>query len=575
MTDTPPQAQRWYNGITRYQWIVLLIASLGWIFDVFEGQIFVASMNEAMPSLIPEGESPAVYNNIALAAFLLGGALGGIVFGMLSDRIGRKKTMSLTILFYSVFTCLSAFSATWWHLAIFRFLVALGVGGEWAVASALVAEVFPERARARVGGIFHASSVFGTYLAVAAGYLIVGNPLFKSEANPSLSWRLGFAVGVLPALLIIWIRRSLKEPESWEQARTRAAADQSQQMGRVSELFRGVLLTRTLVGVGLATVGLATFWGSHIYGKNLLSRDIAPYFLPVERTGVSVSAPERDANLTSLLNASRSDAVTAWTKKREQADVEPLSDLPEDARERLFQLVVEQSRDHDFTKSEFESRLDADDEWSTYLLTPKKPSDIPAGTPLNDRDERFDSTVISNELTESEAVFVISSCVAVKNRLDQEIKFWEMLGMLLATTGGGLGLLAFGPLCEKFGRKPAFLFYHIGGLVISLLAFQYVHGWWQVCLVLPVFGFLTLGMHAGYAIYFPELYPTRLRGTGAGFCFNAGRIVTAPLLIWGGLLQGYWQMSADDTRSVLSLLFLVGAVILIAAPETKGRTLPE
>ncbi len=154
MTDTPPQAQRWYDGITRYQWIVLLIASLGWIFDVFEGQIFVASMNEAMPSLIPEGESPAVYNNIALAAFLLGGALGGIVFGMLSDRIGRKKTMSLTILFYSAFTCLSAFSATWWHLAIFRFLVALGVGGEWAVASALVAEVFPERARARVGGIF-------------------------------------------------------------------------------------------------------------------------------------------------------------------------------------------------------------------------------------------------------------------------------------------------------------------------------------------------------------------------------------------------------------------------------------
>ena len=110
---TEPLQQRWYHGITRYQWLVLLIASLGWVFDVFEGQIFVASMNEAMPSLVPaettEGQI-SQYNNIALGAFLLGGALGGIFFGMLSDRIGRTKTMSITNLYYSVFTCLSAFS---------------------------------------------------------------------------------------------------------------------------------------------------------------------------------------------------------------------------------------------------------------------------------------------------------------------------------------------------------------------------------------------------------------------------------------------------------------------------------
>ena len=132
---TEPLQQRWYHGITRYQWLVLLIASLGWVFDVFEGQIFVASMNEAMPSLVPaettEGQI-SQYNNIALGAFLLGGALGGIFFGMLSDRIGRTKTMSITILFYSVFTCLSAFSQEWWHMAGLRFLVAMGVGGEWA-----------------------------------------------------------------------------------------------------------------------------------------------------------------------------------------------------------------------------------------------------------------------------------------------------------------------------------------------------------------------------------------------------------------------------------------------------------
>ncbi|MCA9016354.1 MAG: MFS transporter, partial [Planctomycetaceae bacterium] len=145
--------EKWYHGISRYQWMVLIIASLGWVFDVFEGQIFVASMNEAMPSLVevePLDESAqtdpvaiekqqkelkgrlALYNSIAFGAFLIGGALGGIAFGALSDRIGRKKTMSLTILFYSFFTCLSALSQEWWQLAGFRFLVALGVGGEWA-----------------------------------------------------------------------------------------------------------------------------------------------------------------------------------------------------------------------------------------------------------------------------------------------------------------------------------------------------------------------------------------------------------------------------------------------------------
>jgi MFS family permease len=467
--------KRWYQGVTRYQWLVLLIASLGWIFDTFEGQIFVASMNEAMPSLVDASATKgqiAQYNNIALAAFLVGGALGGIGFGMLSDRIGRKRTLSVTILFYSLFTCLSALSQEWWHLVGFRFLVALGVGGEWAVASALVAEIFPRKARPYVGSIFHASSVFGTYLAVAAGAFLIGNASIAAWAHSSnmawtakfvdpasLPWRLGFALGALPALLVMWIRSSVREPESWQQARERAAEDAAERMGRVRDLFEGALLRRTLVGVSLATIGLATFWTVHISGKDVLRANVEQAFLT---TNAAAEPP-----------------------------------LSEDARK--------------------------------AALAPHA----------------------------------------------AEIKRWEMLGMLLVTTGGGLGLVSFGPLAQSLGRRTAFLIFHLGGFACALALFNVIHGVNVIIAFLPIFGFFTLGMHSGYAVYFPELYPTRLRATGAGFCFNGGRLSAAPFLILIGALRNQWNYSLNEAATLMSFLFLLGAAVLLFAPETRGQELPE
>ena len=149
-----------------------------------------------------------------------------------------------------------------------------------------------------------------------------------------------------------------------------------------------------------------------------------------------------------------------------------------------------------------------------------------------------------------------------------------MLGMLLVTTGGGIGLLAFGPLCERIGRRGAFLFFYLGGLAISLLVFQTLaNASAQVLYVaLPIFGFLTLGMHAGYAIYFPELFPTRLRGTGGGFCFNVGRVIAAPILFVSGWMQKDWGYSLEKSASLLSLLFLVGAIVLFfCSPKPKAK----
>lgn len=459
-------SRRWYAGITRYQWIVLIVASLGWVFDVFEGQIFVAAMKEAMPELTGSPKPSPVQTNVILSAFLLGGALGGILFGMLSDRIGRTKTLSLTILMYSVFTCFSAFAQNWWQMAGLRFLVAMGVGGEWAVASTLVAEVFSKNARAWAQSIFHASSVLGTLLAVAAGTFIIADKslqftfTFFGQEIVLTSWRIAFLLGVIPSLLIIWIRMSIREPERWVQAKESASKDPEQKPGRVFDLFQAGLRQRTLVGLTLAAVGMATFWGVHIYGKD---------------------------------------------KMRNLYEAPYIGALPPDL----------------------------DDAAKTKAMEPHQ----------------------------------------------AEIKRGEMLGMFLVTTGGGLGLILFGFISERVGRRRAFLYYHLGGFLSALMLFQFIDTKIGLYIFLPIFGFLTLGMHAGYAVYFPELFPTHLRGTGTGFCFNAGRILAVPALLASGWLQkqvfGGNPRALDIAATILCFLYLFAWVILLYAPETRGEDLPE
>src|SRR5262249_24211485 len=246
----PAAREPWWRSVTRYQWLVLAIASAGCVFDVFEGQSFGSCMNAALAELLRRsglGDRQELFVNVGLAAFLAGGALGGVLFGMMADRWGRRRTMALTILMYSAFTGLTALAQTWWHLASLRFLVGMGVGGEWAVAAAAVAEVFPPRARPAAAGLFHASSGLGTVLAVAAGVYVV--------ADPHYGWRYGFLLGVLPALLVFWVRVSMREPESWRLARQAAGKDIARRLGHFTDLFgTPELCQHTLVGTGLAVI---------------------------------------------------------------------------------------------------------------------------------------------------------------------------------------------------------------------------------------------------------------------------------------------------------------------------------
>ncbi len=160
----------------------------------------------------------------------------------------------------------------------------------------------------------------------------------------------------------------------------------------------------------------------------------------------------------------------------------------------------------------------------------------------------------------------------------QQVYTLGNIGWFLVTTGGGIGLLCFAPLSQRLGRRNAFLLFHVGAFVLTVVIFWTAHSLIGLMLILPIFGFFTLAMHAGYAIYFPELYPTRLRSTGTGFCFNMARIIVVPVLLLFAWLQNEqdgFGLSLSQAMLVLSSLFLVGALLSVLGPETRGQPLPE
>ncbi|MEN3943087.1 MFS transporter [Prosthecobacter sp. SYSU 5D2] len=417
-------SSKWYTGVTRYQWLVLIVASLGWVFDAFEGQLFNLTRGAMLSELLgvgPGDPEAKKWGDIFLGIFLAGGTFGGLLFGSLGDKYGRKPVMVATILFYSIFSGLTYFATELWHVGVLRFLVAMGVGGEWAVAAALVAEIFPKHARTHAGGIFHATGVLGTWLATL------------TSIGVENEWRLAYLIGILPALLTLWVRSSVKEPEKWEEARS-----SGKRMGSYADLFGDARWRmRALLGMALAAVGLGTFWG------------------------VCVATQDLTRELLEKLNYESGDA-------------------------------------------------------------------------------------------EKKAKFAYG---------------------IIQVAGAGLGQLSFGPLCARMGRKRTFALMHVLSFLMVLVVCYLPQSYGQMLFMLPLFGFVTLSIHSGYAIYFPELFPNHLRSTGSSFCFNAGRLLAAPMLI----LSGYVKTKADlpDAVAMMGGLFLVGLVVLAFLPETKDQELPE
>lgn len=429
----------WIGEVNRYQWMVLLVAWLGWVFDSMDGTLYSYIQKPAITELMGPGATEATigwYSSWVFATTLVGWALGGIVFGILADYIGRTRALAATILIYSLFTGLSGLAETWWQLAIFRFITGLGLGGEWAAGAALVAEVWPDRLRAKAGAILQSAAALGVFLAAAVSVFF--------------AWRSVFLIGAIPGLFVLVIRLLVREPEQWVEVRDKRRIAKAQRRGlerteldtfTLKQLFGESLRRDTFVAAALSFVVLLALWGATMWVPAVIRELAAP-----ATAGMS----------------------------------------PEAAQKHLAAR---------------------------------------AG-----------------------------------------------YGGMLMNAGSLFGYLFFGPLADRYGRRPAFLVYLVGGVVLFPTTFLLTSDLTQIFLLLPLVGFFTFGITSGFPIYLPELFPTHVRTTGVGFCYNLGRLVTAGGVFITGYLVGFFGSYAK-AASAVSLVYLIGMVVLLFARETRGQRL--
>jgi MFS family permease len=223
---TASTGQPWYKSLSRQQWNVLLASNLGWLFDGFENYALILTAGPALRQLLDSSLHAQLpfYIGMTIGINLLGWGIGGMFGGIAADYFGRKRVMMFAIVAYSVLTGVSAFSFNWTSFVLSRFLVGVAVGSEWATGSSMIAELWPDNARGKGAGLMQCGLGIGFFVASLVW-------LFVAPLGPD-SWRYMFLIGVLPALLTLWIRRAIPESPLWEETdRKRQQAQQRQKNG--------------------------------------------------------------------------------------------------------------------------------------------------------------------------------------------------------------------------------------------------------------------------------------------------------------------------------------------------------
>lgn len=243
----------WLRRLTRTEWAVLGVTMIFWTFDGYETFAVITTGGTSLHELLPASELPHLsrYFGYLLAITLAGWMFGGVIGGFVGDRLGRRRTMIGAVVLYGLFTGLSALSQNWETLAATRFLTGLGIGAEWAVGASLLQEVLPPEARTKGAGLLQ-----GTF---SAGGLIVSLLWVLFNSSLTVSWRVIYLIGILPAFLVIGLRKNIPESQKWTARRRTSTSELLRELG--APLLRRRLVLALLVSVAI-TVG---FWGSSSY----------------------------------------------------------------------------------------------------------------------------------------------------------------------------------------------------------------------------------------------------------------------------------------------------------------------
>lgn len=429
-TTQPESAKMRLATVPWYLWIVLLSAFLGWLFDAMDLNLLTLVLSPSVSSLTHTTDQ-AVLGRIGgtvAGIKLFAWGLGGVIFGVVTDRIGRARTMWITIIIYAVFTGLSAISTNWIEFMIFQALAGVGIGGEWSAGAALVTETWPESLRAKAMQIMQMAFSFGFFVAAVIN-LILG----------PISWRLVFAAGILPVFATLLVRKYVREPERWVNARKLLEASDK----------------------GMARSSTASL--KKIFGKDLRRVTIV---------GAVVSLAMM---------------IGCWGG---------LTWIPS---------------------------------WIGQLLGPGQ-----------------------------------------KIHASSYISY----AMMLMNAGAVLGYLTLIWLTSAVGRRWAYFIFCAGGLLVSLYLFTQVNSVGGVLAVMPIYGYFCIGGFGTFAAYLPELFPTVVRATGQGFCWNIARLLTGFGPFIGGILIGTFG-SITAAAAMISLLFIVGLVAIWFGPETQGRQIQD
>ncbi|HUY91223.1 MAG TPA: MFS transporter [Pirellulales bacterium] len=554
----------WYRELNRYHWFVFVVAALGWLFDTMDQQLFNLARLPACTELLGTSASdPRVgeYGGYATSIFLIGWATGGIAFGIMGDRIGRAKTMMWTILIYSACTGLSALSKSVWDFAMYRFLTGLGVGGEFAVGISLVAEVMPDRARPFALGLLQALSAIGNVTAALISMSL--SHLEKTGAvGVGHSWRWMFVVGTVPALLAVLIRRRLKEPERWQANASEEAV--AKRLGSYSELFGDPRWRKNaIVGLMLAFSGVVGLWGIGFFSIDLNRLVFRKTFESEARD--QGEAVKDQAFLQHVFTSP--DVLDRLDDKIQPANLLSLKPEEKDA-ERLFGAALElQKQGRTVSKESALELLDegiADKGWKPQSADER-----------SRREAYLAADVAAAKSADDEIARIAERTKAINGRLG----FWAAITSVMINVGAFFGIYAFSLVTHVLGRKPTFAISFVLAMLSTALAFWKMQTITDVFWMIPLMGFCQLSLFGGYAIYFPELFPTHLRSTGTSFCYNVGRFVAAIGPTALGLLTS--EVFADKPEPMryagvtMCSVFLVGLLALPFAPETRGQPLPE